>query len=86
MVKRLDPSMRSDDPRQFNDERSISVMEKAIKNLKVVQREFNKLLLYLSSQPDLLVTVSVVDFSLTEGEKQYKRHIEVKTSIGKKLL
>ncbi len=62
-------------------------MEKVIKNLESVQREFNKILLRLSREPDLLVTVSITDYSLTdmEGNKK-KQHIEVKTAVAQKLL
>jgi len=62
-------------------------MEKLIKNLESVQREFNKILVALARDSDLLVKVNVTDTSVTDLDgNKINQHIEVKTEVSKKLL
>jgi len=70
----------------WNKRRKV-IMDNVIENLKSVQREFNKVLLRLSREPDLIVTVSVTDHSITDldGNKM-RQQIEVKTSLTRKIL
>ena len=70
----------------WNKRRKV-IMDNVIENLKSVQREFNKVLLRLSKEPDLIVTVSVTDHSITDldGNKM-RQQIEVKTSLTRKIL